>query len=173
MSNVAEFSSESHTPYMPKPLNIDWQAIQALFVQGNSASDISRMPDYAGVKPSAISARALRGNWMDLRQQTRRIVSKAAESVIIRDLKAQASEFVEGMAEEMTSSLKIARAIPKKYDLEDLYSRLAVLEKLSVVGRKTFRLDDEAAKIVLNVGVVSSSSLLPFEPENEPPRLEA
>jgi len=141
---------------VPKPLNIDWNAIQSLFLQGIPPATIAKQ---TGLSVNTVQKRASRKGWVAIRDRVKVDLSKPlrdtlamqvaqAQSNAIAKASAQAQT---AFAEEVNAQAKLLRSKPARR-LSDLSStpkrqgRAAVVSTLVNAAAKLYGWDAQSSQ---------------------------
>lgn len=143
-------------PTVPKPLAIDWNAIQSLFLQGLPPATIAKQ---TGVKFGTIQSRASRKGWVAIRDGVKANLAKPLRDTLAMQVAqaqsnaiAKASQQAQtAFAEEVNAQAKLLRSKPAKR-LSDLSStpkrqgRAAVVSTLVNAAAKLYGWDQQSAQ---------------------------
>lgn len=100
---------------MPRPLNVDWNFIQALWLQGLTPAVIA---EKTGVKTSSIVSRAYRKGWPELVRKTKAELAKAPQTSVALQV-----------AEDHAKALVKASQIAQETFSKELHAQAAILSQ--------------------------------------------
>lgn len=103
---------------MPKPLDVDWDFVKALWLQGFTPSQISAK---TGIKPDTVKGRALRYKWTAIRDKTNAFLNQSLQPDLSASLALSASK--------QTNALAKASKLAQEAFSDELHTQVSVLRK--------------------------------------------
>ena len=137
---------------MPRTLDVDWEVAKVLWLQGVSATVISRQ---LKIKLSTLNKHADRHRW----RQSRDDLHKPLSDALQRDLKHRAESAMETLTRHAEDTLKIAQTLPIPTSWGKLAETEQVMQMLQKRVRNVFGLDQETGgnRGIVNIQVLSSA----------------
>lgn len=139
---------------MPKALPIDYELVQALYLQGFSWGEISERVGNA--KVDTLIRHAKRHGWIDAKRKAVAEMSERKQELVNSSFKERGERFLAAMANNAEKTLEQVESmtIPRNWD--DLALRETVLERVNKRARLTFGLDSEAGnQRIINVSILT------------------
>lgn len=146
---------------MPKPLVVDWNFAQAMYVQGMGYAAIA---EKVGVTQASLRQRAHRYGWKGLKTES---VIQASQTVTRHNGKtlAQRSAEVRAMlGDEISGSVNALLELPIEANITHLNERAEVTSKLTSASGKVFGWSDEAES-----SMIIALDIRSFQPTSDAP----
>ena len=147
---------------MPKPLNTDWNLVQALWLQGFNPTQIS---EKTGLKLAAIKSRAYRFKWNDLKSKTKAFLKAESEPglamAVAKDLAEQSKRAKEELANVVADQIKLLKANPAKTlaKLSGKNGLAATTQTIVNTAAKLHSWDSQGNRSLIQIGTLNQLKL--------------
>ena len=144
---------------MPKPLDIDWKAIEKDFVGGKTRSFIAST---YGLSLNTLSCKARRGKWVARKDANLVQISTAIDRSVAQSAESKQARYLNRIANQVDHSLDVLES-EMPGTRKELKDHIEVLEKVDRIARPTLGLVSSNqggnGKTVVNLAILRNDNL--------------
>jgi len=144
---------------MPKPLDIDWKAIEKDFVGGKTRSFIAST---YGISLNTLSCKARRGKWVARKDANLVQISTAIDRSVAQSAESKQVRYLNRIANQVDHSLDVLES-EMPGTRKELKDHIEVLEKVDRIARPTLGLASSNqggnGKTVVNLAVLRNDNI--------------
>jgi hypothetical protein len=144
---------------MPKPLDIDWKAVEKDFVGGKTRSFIAST---YGLSLNTLSCKARRGKWVARKDANLVQISTAIDRSVAQSAESKQVRYLNRIANQVDHSLDVLES-EMPGTRKELKDHIEVLEKVDRIARPTLGLASSNqggnGKTVVNLAVLRNDNI--------------